>query len=333
MGLIARKLHPEWFQGNFRKRFYFEGWYFKIIDSHSENIYAIIPGIALNKKSNSSHAFIQILNGKTAEYNYIRFPLTEFHSEKDSFFVSIGKNTFSENHIHLDINDTIHLHADLQFTNLSKLKRTFFNPGVMALYTWLPFMETKHGVVSMNHDVNGTFEINNNHIDFTDGKGYIEKDWGTSFPSNWIWMQSNHFEEKQRSFMFSLAKIRYLGIKFTGFLGVLWDKGKIIRFGTYTGAKIRKLEIKPTHVRFEIHLKKEVLEVFAAKNIDKSGSTMTAEMMTPNLGEMSAKCMESISSKIKLTHYRKNKGTTTVIFQDTGINTGLEIMGENQDFF
>jgi tocopherol cyclase len=333
MGIIARKLHPEWFQGNLRKRFYFEGWYFKIIDKNSENIYAIIPGIALNKKSQSSHAFIQILNGKTAEYYYIRFPISEFHAAKNTFLLSIGSNTFSENHIHLEIDDRIKINADFKFTNLIKLRRTILNPGVMALFTWFPLMETKHGVVSMNHEVSGFIEINGTYIDFRNGKGYIEKDWGTSFPSNWIWMQSNHFEEYDRSFMFSLAKIRYIGFKFTGFLGVLWNKGEILRFGTYTGARIRNLEITSTYVRFAIHMKKHVLIIFASKSMDDTGSTRTAKMMTPRVGEMSAKTMESISSTIKLSLYKLIKGKKKLIFQDTGINTGLEIMGKNQDFF
>ncbi len=333
MRYFARKLHPEWFQGNLRKRFYFEGWYFKIIDPHSENIYAIIPGIALNKKNQSSHAFIQILNGKTAKYYYIRFPVTQFRAANDNFFVTIGPNTFSENHIHLDIKDEVEIHADLKFSNLIKLRRTVLNPGVMAFFSWFPLMETKHGVCSMNHDVTGFFEINGDHIDFTGGKGYIEKDWGTSFPSKWIWMQSNHFKETNRSFMFSLAKIRYLGIKFTGFLGVLWDKGEIIRFGTYTSAKIRHLEITAQHVRFEIHMKNDILEIFATKSIDGTGSTYTATMMTPDLGEMSAKCMESISSTIELTRYKKVRKRKELVFKDTGFNTGLEIMGVNEDFF
>jgi tocopherol cyclase len=333
MGFLSKKLHPDLFQGNLKKRFYFEGWYFKIIDKLSENIYAIIPGIALNKKSKNSHAFIQILDGKTADYHYIRFPIGEFHVKKDSFSLSIGSNTFSETHIHLDIDDVIRIKADLNFSNLVKLRRTFFNPGVMAFFTWFPFMETKHGVVSLNHDLSGFFEINENHIDFTDGKGYIEKDWGTSFPSNWIWMQSNHFKEYDRSFMFSLAKIRYLGIKFTGFLGVLWNKGEIIRFGTYTGAKIRNLEIKPTDVRFEIHMKKHILAISASKSLDDTGSTRTVKMMTPKAGEMSAKCMESISSTIEITLYKNINGKKQLIFHDTGNNTGLEIMGNNQDFF
>lgn len=332
MGFISKKLHPEFFQGNLKKRFYFEGWYFKIIDKLSENIYAIIPGIALNKKSQNSHAFVQILNGKTADYEYIRFSLSDFHVEKNKLNISIGKNTFSLKGIHLEINDTIKISGDLLFEDWVPLKRKIWNPGVMGPFTWLPFMETKHGVVSMNHAVSGALEINETNIDFSNGKGYIEKDWGTSFPSNWIWMQSNHFEESNRSFMFSMAKIRYLGLKFTGFLGVLWNKGKFLRFGTYTGAKIRNLEIEPTHLRFEIHMKNDILEVFASKSVDKSGLTKTAKMMTPNLGEMSAKCMESISSTIQLTHYNKNKGKKELIFQDTGVNTGLEIMGKNTDF-
>ncbi|MCK7537696.1 MAG: tocopherol cyclase family protein [Marinilabiliales bacterium] len=30
--------------------------------------------------------------------------------------------------------------------------------------------------------------------DFSGGRGYIEKDWGHSFPSAYVWMQSNHFQ-------------------------------------------------------------------------------------------------------------------------------------------
>ena len=43
-------------------------------------------------------------------------------------------------------------------------------------------MECYHGIVSMDHTVNGLIEINNEKIDFSEGRGYIEKDWGRSFP-------------------------------------------------------------------------------------------------------------------------------------------------------
>ena len=37
---------------------FFEGWYFKIVDKDNKYKFAFIPGIALDKKSKSSHCFI-----------------------------------------------------------------------------------------------------------------------------------------------------------------------------------------------------------------------------------------------------------------------------------
>ncbi|MEZ4893124.1 MAG: tocopherol cyclase family protein [Saprospiraceae bacterium] len=38
--------------------------------------------------------------------------------------------------------------------------------------------------------------INGEELDFTGGKGYMEKDWGRSFPSAYFWMQTNHFRSR-----------------------------------------------------------------------------------------------------------------------------------------
>lgn len=53
--------------------------------------------------------------------------------------------------------------------------------------------------------VEGTVKVNDQEIDFTGGRGYIEKDWGSSFPKRYIWIQSNHFEEPTASLFFSIA--------------------------------------------------------------------------------------------------------------------------------
>ena len=63
----------------------------------------------------------------------------------------------------------------------------------MGWYSFVPFMECNHGIVSVNHDLYGEISVNGNVIDFNNGKGYIEKDWGVSFPEAWIWIQSNNF--------------------------------------------------------------------------------------------------------------------------------------------
>ena len=50
------------FQGKNKKKNYFEGWYFKIVNSEENEIYAIIPGISYDKNGKGT-AFVQFFNG------------------------------------------------------------------------------------------------------------------------------------------------------------------------------------------------------------------------------------------------------------------------------
>jgi len=67
---INKIIHPEIFQGKYQKKHYFEGWYFKVIDSNMEHALAIIPGISIEEKD--THAFIQVLNHES-KAEYIRY--------------------------------------------------------------------------------------------------------------------------------------------------------------------------------------------------------------------------------------------------------------------
>ncbi len=49
MYLLNKLLNPEIFQGQYKKKNYFEGWYYKLIDSSQNNVWAIIPGISYGK--------------------------------------------------------------------------------------------------------------------------------------------------------------------------------------------------------------------------------------------------------------------------------------------
>jgi tocopherol cyclase len=49
--------------------------------------------------------------------------------------------------------------------------------------------------------------VGGRRVDSSDGRGYIEKDWGRSFPRAWIWAQSNTFTKPGTSFLFSLARV------------------------------------------------------------------------------------------------------------------------------
>ncbi|RUS35595.1 hypothetical protein BC938DRAFT_473120, partial [Jimgerdemannia flammicorona] len=95
--------------------------------------------------------------------------------------------------------------GSLVFTETNPLPRTAYAPSVMGPFTYLPFLECNHGVVSMYHGVRGEVEfwdpegeggkelVEKFEVGEGVGEGYIEKDWGMYFPQSWIWIQSNSF--------------------------------------------------------------------------------------------------------------------------------------------
>jgi hypothetical protein len=315
---LQRIWRPGIFQGGNRKDNYFEGWYFKLVGSRLKNIFAVIPGVSI-KGSSGSHAFIQLLDGKQAVSSYFNFSINDFSYSKDRFDVSIGKNRFSPEKMLLDINqEGKTVKADIGFKNRKEWPGSFFSPGAMGWYSFVPFMECYHGVVSMDHDLEGSLEMDGRSIDLNGGKGYIEKDWGISFPRGWIWLQANNFDKNNPcSIMLSIARIPWRGRSFTGFICGLLCVGDFQVLATYNGARIENMEYSSNHdgVKVSIILKDLRLEVEANK---KQG----AQLASPVLGAMDGRINESIDSLINVTLLKKDK----VIFDDTGRCGGFEIV-------
>lgn len=239
----------------------------------------------------SSHSFIQILNGKTSESIYLVFPLGKFNASERDFNIQIGDNHFTKNAINLNIErKKIRLKGKLDFANCIELERGIVWPGIMGPFSYLPNMDTYHGIVSMNHNISGQISINNYKLDFSGGKGYTEKDWGKQFPNSWIWMQSNHFNNERTSFMLSIAEIMWYKITFVGFLCAIWMNNDILKFSTYTGAKIKVLEELDDKVYLNIEDRRYILY------IEAEGGT-PGSLKSPESGEMKGRVAESITSK------------------------------------
>jgi tocopherol cyclase len=185
---------------------------------------------------------------------------------------------------------------------------------------FLPAMECYHDAVSLTHGLEGSLTIDGRRIDFTGGKGYVEKDWGRSFPSSWIWMQSNHFENPGVSFMFSLARIPWLGLRFPGFMGFLLTQESLKVFATYTGARVEGLTAGRNAASFTVKDRGGLLAVRA----ERSGA---GELKAPVRGEMDRRIAESVTGVIEL-EYRARRGGRTASFAGRGRHAGLEIMGD-----
>jgi tocopherol cyclase len=183
-------------------------------------------------------------------------------------------------------------------------------------------MECYHGIISMDHTITGQLVVNDEVIDFANGRGYTEKDWGRSFPSAYIWMQSNHFSEPGISIKVSVAKIPWLGSSFVGFIAGLRLNGQLVRFTTYNRSVLLNTQIDSDTVKIVMESKKYHLEIFARRD------SATA-LVSPIRGLMEGRIEESMSSIIEVNLSDIKTGQT--VFQGTGRNAALEVAGKIEE--
>jgi len=315
MGFVQSILNPAVYHGHHKTAPFFEGWYYKLISENGSMKYAIIPGVFLGK---DGYAFIQVLNGNTGTADFIKFPLEDFSASEREFFVQIDKNIFQLDNIQLDIDrPDIRIKGNLSFSEVTGWPVTMASPGVMGWYAWVPKMECYHGVLGFDHGINGTLTVNGDQLNFNGGRGYIEKDWGISFPEGYVWMQTNHFSDPLISLTASIAMIPWLGSAFRGFIVGLWIDSNLYRFATYTGAKTDLLEISDSGLTWHMRDRDHRLEISAIRGV-------TGDLKGPTRQNMGMRVAESLTAEINV-KLITSKGE--IVFQDAGRYAGLEIAG------
>jgi hypothetical protein len=317
---IRSLINPTMYQGWGNRRKYFEGWYFKVVNKEETKAFAFIPGIAMDE-SGESHAFIQLLDGKGKKAEYFPFDAALFIPSEKKFEVAIGTSRFSADGLTFDIPA---IKGTLSFRDCVPWPSRWYSPGIMGPYTFAPFMECNHGIVSMDHSIEGSLVINGEETDFTGGRGYIEKDWGHSFPSAYIWMQSNHFDQPGISFKASVARIPWVTGNFTGFIAGLWFNNRLHRFTEYNRSRIIMLRTSESGVEIEFRNRYHTLRLTAP--VDKATS-----LAAPVRGLMDGRIEESMTSVISLTLSDNDSGQ--VIYSGKGRNGSVEISGDIQSLF
>ncbi|MBN2148472.1 MAG: hypothetical protein JW726_13880 [Anaerolineales bacterium] len=309
-----KTMHPAHYHGHKTKPPFFEGWYFKLVSADESQRYAIIPGVILGEHA---HAFVQVLNGVTGETAYHTYPLEQFWASERQFEVRIGLNTFTQERITLDIpQGPLALRGELRFTNTTPWPVSLLSPGIMGWYAWVPFMECYHGVLSFDHPIQGSLAVDRQVLDFSDGRGYIEKDWGKSFPAGWIWMQSNHFSQPSTCLTASIARIPWIGSAFTGFIVGFWHAERLYRFATYTGAQVESLQIAPDHIEWVLRDRHYRIELRAAR---AEGGLI----LGPTRMEMGTRVPETLNARL---HVRLSELSGGIIFEGEGRHAGLEVV-------
>jgi hypothetical protein len=158
---------------------------------------------------------------------------------------------------------------------------------------------------------------NGTALDMTGGEGYIEKDWGKSFPQAWIWMQANHFAAQNASFMFSIARIPWLGTSFTGLISFLRTDEGFYRFATYNNSKVQRLKMDGDRIQATLKSPTHTLTFIATY---ARGGILKA----PKNGMMLREIEESITAEVSLELLDQHGN---VLYMDFSNRVGMEIAG------
>ena len=314
-----RRQHADMRLQRLWRRAWFQGWYFKQVSADEKTAICFIPGISLHDGTRGS--FIQaILAQRTGEgwrqsSDWLDYP--PLTARDEPFSIALDGGEFRRNGIRVDYKgERLRAEGELRIGPLTPPPASLWAPTVMGPFAYLPGMECIHSVISMNHALSGTLRINGEAVDFSGGKGYVEKDWGSSFPRRYVWLQSNHFA-REGSLFFSWADIPALGTSFGGHIAHLWYGGGHHRYATYTRGSCR---VTPRGNEVDVLLRNaySTLEISA---VQAEG----ARLVAPRRGRMVDTIKEGLFGR--LSFCLKKDGEPRIIVDDSEV-AGVEIVFE-----
>lgn len=317
------KVFRPWaFQGSTRYRRYFEGWYFKHVSGDRRQVWSFIPGISLSGRDR--YAFIQVLNGISGEVWIFESAIKDFRASRKELDIRVDQSVFNARGVNLRMqNKEARIRGNISYSSLERYPSSLFRPGIMGWYSFVPFMECKHGIYSMRHSLSGGFELNGTSIDLNHGTGYIEKDWGRSFPESWVWLHCNTFENSGASFSFSVAKIPWLGSFFIGFISYLNLENGFFNFSTWSKARVEKLEYYDGNLDVLVVNKEHRLEIRAA-------NSRAGMLQAPVHGSMKRIIKETVDASMEIV-LKDRSGN--ILFRDRGNHAGMELVDPILDYF
>ncbi len=263
------------------KQNYFKGWYFKC--GSGDNTIALIP--AFHRHYGRQTASLQVITRDAA----FHVPLASLHYRENPLTITVGSCVFSERGMKLSLQSgTLTLQGKLAFHGLTPLRYDIMGP-----FRYVPFLQCRHSVYSMRHQVDGQLLCNGQKFRFHDAPGYLEGDCGSSFPKRYLWTQCFF---KNGSLMLSVADVPVAGGSFTGIIGVILIDNKEYRIATYLGARLVYAAGNTVIVRQGGY---ELTAVLLEKN--------TQPLHAPDNGKMSRTIHESAACKAYYRFSRNGK--------------------------
>lgn len=298
---------------NKKTKNYFENWYFRLVDEGKEHALGILVGKSEGLKV--SEAFIQVM-GETAEDNVcITYPTSKAIVTGKG--IQIEENSFDAQSLRLDIhNESFKLKGEIIFNHHKEVKQSFWVPGLMGPFKYMPFLESYHEVISLENTLMGSLVLNDKRLSFNEGKGYIEKDWGKTFPRVWLWAQCNHFKKQNMALMVGIARMPVFFDYHTSFAIPIFYEDQLEIFSNYNGGHIAKLYRYKGYVHLIVTQKSKILDI-------KIYGSDEVSCITSRSSHMIRDVYACDNAKIEIKMMQNNM----LLFEDVGCWCDLEMGG------
>lgn len=313
-------LHPEGFHGQRVRPPYFEAWYIKLQPASGPCV-AVIPGLFRGERE--QYSFVQVVYEQARTVAMHRFPAADFEARADRFEVRVGDNRFGLDGVSLALPGD-ETHGRVDFGPLTPWTVSLRSPGAMGWYGWVPWLQCYHGVVSLDHDLAGTLTLRGTPTSFDAGKGYIEKDWGHSFPSYHVWLQCNRFTRPGDCLTVAIARVPWMGGSFQGFIIGLYADGRLYRFATHTGARITSMRCARPTFSCVVEDRRFRLEFEATQ-----GETL--EVLGPTPTGVDRVIDEGLAGPTSFRLFRKHPGGDELLSEGHSELGSLEMQGSQEE--
>jgi tocopherol cyclase len=203
-----------------RKKNYFEGWFQKIYSHEHRTSIFLIYGIATGHSSDKK-GFIQLYI-PNQEHLLLYFDEKDVDCSPYEHRVQFGENVISNERIFLKTAD-VHINLSVSKSQGNTLAR-----NTMGRYYFIPNLPCYHAVVDDAQKIYGEIHCKAASYQINGARGYLEKNWGTSFPKDYLWLHGFDPKHSTNQLLFSQAKIYWMGRTYTKHLGFLrYDETRI----------------------------------------------------------------------------------------------------------
>lgn len=255
---------------------FFEGWYYKMVYPDGNRFLICIFGFTVGQ-SRERFPFVQIYDSVSKLSTHFDFPSDSFHFNKKTKTGTIDRNSFSKNKIVLELaNDQFSLSLNVDFQT-SKAKKSHVNS--MGPARWFLGLECYHAVISTHPAWSGQIEMNGQKIQITEGKAYIEKNWGKHFPAAYTWIHCNQFSNLYTSLIGLSGELPWFFRK-QGFFFQVFTSSKNYRFWNGNLSTIRMIATGEKSLMIELKNWKYVL------SIQISAPITSFQLRAPKSGKM-----------------------------------------------